>query len=312
MEYPHVELLKNFDEHSLPDLDECVFGALELFTTVRLPTFNPGPYTRLLVVGSMNAEVTSRIIFKGADVIFANESTYQDTFHNARNIDAVVIVSASGGKHAVSIAQYFGQQRIATWLLTNNSDAPAKQHIQGQNILVFPKNREPYTYNTSTYLGMILSKTREDPRAISDFIQQEVAPRIPDNLADFNAFFLLVPPELDIIRGMLLTKFDELFGPKVVGRVFTDEQAKHAKTVIPSEKELFISFGEASELFGTPETRLHIPLPSQCGFGAMMAIGYYVIGNIQKQHPPYFKEHIIDYTTRASEIFKQNIIPIVE
>lgn len=48
----------------------------------------------------------------------------------------------------------------------------------------------------------------------------------------YDAFYLMVPPALDSIREMFLTKFDELFGPLVSARVFTFEQTKHAKTVL--------------------------------------------------------------------------------
>ena len=96
------------------------------------------------------------------------------------------------------------------------------------------------------------------------------------------------------------------------GRAFTFEQSEHAKTVVPSEQELFIGFGEKNETFGTKKTRLFVPIPDTFGYGAMVAIGYYVIGQIQKQHPPYFKNNILSYTKQASQLFNQTINPIVE
>ena len=114
------------------------------------------------------------------------------------------------------------------------------------------------------------------------------------------------------MREMFLTKFDELFGSKVSARVCTPEQAKHAKTVVPSKTELFIGLGHENMLFGTQEQRWNIALPEGAGYVLMMALGYYVIGNIQKQHPPYFKQHIERYTQFSSTVFKQEITPVVE
>ena len=104
---------------------------------------------------------------------------------------------------------------------------------------------------------------------------------------------------------MFLTKFDELFGAKISARVFTVEQAKHAKTVVPSEKELFISIGYDNTIFG--KHRWNISLPQEADYGTLMAIGYYVIGQIQKQHPPYFKQNIEKYCKEASKVFGEKI-----
>ena len=62
---------------------------------------------------------------------------------------------------------------------------------------------------------------------------------------------------------------------------------RHAVTVAPSN-ELFISFGEENKIWGDPNNRLNIPLPKNAGYVAMMAIGYYVISQIQKNTTPVF------------------------
>lgn len=110
---------------------------------------------------------------------------------------------------------------------------------------------------------------------------------------------------------MLEVKFIELFGREIARDVETSEYMKHAVTVVPSN-ELFVSFGEENIMWGDPGRRLHIPLPENADYGAMMAIGYYVIGQIQKKHPPYFKKNIVAYTEEASRIFGGAIHPIVE
>ena len=94
-------------------------------------------------------------------------------------IDGAVLFSASGSKHAVLIAEVLKERSVETWLLTNNVNALAKRFIPDERIIIFPKNREPYTYNTSTYLGMILSKTKEDPAEIRRFLEKKISPLVP-------------------------------------------------------------------------------------------------------------------------------------
>jgi hypothetical protein len=103
---------------------------------------------------------------------------------------------------------------------------------------------------------------------------------------------------------MFMTKFDELFGGRVNGRCYTSEQTLHAKTVVPWEKELFISFGVKNEDFGTQ--RLDVPLPQKAGFVAMVATGYYVIGHIQRQKPPWFKQHADEYARIQKALFEKH------
>ena len=144
-------------------------------------------------------------------------------------------------------------------------------------------------------------------------IKNKIAPLVPGDIASrYDAFYLIVPPAFDSIREMFLTKFDELFGPLVSARVFTFEQSKHAKTVVGSERELFISFGCDNVVFGHARARLHVPLPRNAGYGALMAIGYYVIGRLQSQYPPYFKDSLPSYCAKASAVFGHTISPIVE
>ncbi len=284
----------------LINLDQGVIDALKLFQDQGLPSLQLPSFKRPLIVGSGNAAVTGKIIFQDSDAVFADESNYIQKLNAVKNIDGCVLISASGGKHAPLIAKELHQRKKKVILLTTNVSAPARVYVD--EMIVFPKQPEPYTYNTSTYLGMILSKTKENPQHILTEIKKI---KIPPNLKRYDSFFMIVPPEFELIREMFLTKFDELFGPKVSGRVFTVEQAKHAKTVVPSDRELFISFGWKNNLFG--KHRWDIPLPQRTDYGALMAIGYYVIGQIQQQHLPYFKQNIEKYCKETSKMFGEKI-----
>jgi hypothetical protein len=128
----------------------------------------------------------------------------------------------------------------------------------------------------------------------------------------FDAFVLTIPPEFGPVRSMFETKFDELFAPRVTGRSFTSEEIKHAKIIVPSDTQYFVNFGVPSTPYAHDTCQLHIPLPVECGPAALIAIGYYIIGMIQRQHPPYFKENIRAYTEIASRVFRQPVPVIVE
>lgn len=307
-----TERLATFTEENLPDLDEVVLGALELFSETELPSIDFKQFEHPLVVGSVNGAAAGELLFADINAVFADESDYVQKLEADPNIDGAFLISASGAKHAVPIAEELERRYIKTVLITNNENAPAKAHVMPDDVYVFPKNREPYTYNTSTYMGMMLSKTKEDPGAIKTRLETEIAPLIPDNLADFKAYCLIIPPQYNAMAAMFRTKFDELFGPEVVGRVFTTEQMKHAKTVVDSPQECFVTFGTSEHQFGHPESRIAIPLPEEHDLVTMIATGYYFIGHIQKQFPPFFKRDIAQYVEAASKIFGSTINVIVE
>jgi hypothetical protein len=159
---------------------------------------------------------------------------------------------------------------------------------------------------------MILGATHESVQSIFDFVTSVVAPSIPLNIGSYESYTFILPPKFSVFRSMFETKFDELFGPLVHTRVFTSEEIKHAKTVISSDNQCFISFGVENTDFGDIQQRMHIALPDMCGYGTFFAIGYYVIGNIQRMKPPYFKMHIESYCKTASALFNEEILPIVE
>jgi len=302
---PNLEIMTSFDVSNIPDLDTCVLGALELFQKEKIPEMNIS-YERPLVVGSGNAEATGRIIFADRDAIFASESNLEEKLKNIRNINGVVLVSASGGKHAPIIAKAAKEKDKHVTLITTNSNAQAKEY--SDSMYVFPKQREPYTYNTSTYMGMILGKTGENPRAIYDFVLNNTDKiELPD-FRKFDKYYLIVPPEFSGLIRMLQVKFIELFGRKIARDVESSEYVVHATTVVPSD-ELFISFGKPNETYG--KNRLNVPLPENSDYASMMAVSYYIVGKIQKAHPPYFKENIVPYTKEVSKIFNQEIKPIV-
>lgn len=302
----NYDIMQSFVIKDIPNLDVCVLGALEFLFDKKLPSIDIGKKKRLLVVGSGNALVAGRIIFENRDAVFASESDYKGKLKVAK-YDLVVLISASGGKHAVGIAKYLKAKKNKVLLITNNVEAPAAKFVNEK--VVFPKQREPYTYNTSTYLSMILSATGESVEKIYGEIKK-IDKKIPKRLSHYDSFYFILPSKFDAVRELFVTKFDELFGPEVDGMIFTDEQTKHAKTIVPSNKELFVGLGVKNNRYG--KKRFNLSLPRGADYGMVMSIGYYLIGRIQEGKEPFFRKNIVRYTEEASKIFGENISPIVE
>ncbi|MCX6754756.1 MAG: hypothetical protein NTU81_02940 [Candidatus Nomurabacteria bacterium] len=311
MNTKNIEILKSFDLENIPDLDIVVLGALELFQKEELPKINLDEYHHPLIIGSGNAEATGRIIFEEKDAIFASESNYEQKLENIKTIDSVIVISASGGKHAPIIAKRAKELGKRVVLITNNKDAEAIKFVDSKDVFIFPKNREPYTYNTSTYMGMILGKTHENTSDIQNFIEKNIDTIDMTFFSKYEKYFLIVPTKFSGIIRMLQVKFIELFGRIIAHDVETTEYMKHAVTVVPAN-ELFISFGDKNDTYGDPQNRLYIPLPENADYVTMMAIGYYVISKIQKQHEPYFKKNIAQYIVQASKAFNHEMSAIVE
>lgn len=306
------DILNTFTLENLPNLDTAVLGSLELLSGQDLPRIDISQFKRPLVVGSGNAEAAGRILFADSDAVFASESSVDGELAHITDIDEVIVVSASGGKDAPVIAKKARAAGKHVTLITDTDHSPTEHDLSPDELTVhlFPKNREPYTYNTSTYMSMIFGLTRENPDAILDFIQSQVDSLAMPDFSQYQRFYLIVPPEFSGIIRMLHVKFIELFGRNIARDVETSEYVRHATTVAGSD-ELFIAFGAPNTTWGHPDHRLNVPLPNDAGYGAMMAIGYYVIAQIQKAQPQYFKEHIAEYCTMISDVFGETIEPIV-
>lgn len=305
-------ILQNFTDANLPDLDVVTLGALELLQEASLPAVPVHEFTEPLVVGSGNAMAAGQMLFSGTRARFADESAFEMILNTNSTIDAVFIISASGSKHAVTIAESATAKGLPVFLLTNNPKAPAAEVLEPERVIVFPKNREPYSYNTSTYLSLLQSVTHEDIGAIQNHIASVVQPLLETTPLKASAYTFILPPAYGAVCSMVRVKFDELFGPMVVGRAFTSEEVKHAKTIIENGNELFITLGVENHHYGVTHRRLTIPIPEQAHYVALIAIAYFVVGHIQRMHPPYFKEHIARYIAQLSEVFGRPFNTIVE
>jgi hypothetical protein len=279
-------------------LNETVIKALDFFIKNRPPQVDLNAFKFPLVIGSGNAYNAARVLFANRPAIFANESNLKKTIKSEvpvilekKMINEVVVISASGEKDSiweVKLAKKYGLKTILFTCSPNSSAAKI-----ADKIFSFRKLPEPYTYNTSTYLGMLLGVSQEDPFLIREFLSY-LNDKLPKSFSSYNSYTFILPDEFEAICSMINVKKDELFGPKLSLRAFSYGEARHAKFVIRDKKELVISFGK-NEYFGWPKSRWEIVLAKSTGPGLIMASVYYLIGLIQKNQPNYYKKNIADY-----------------
>lgn len=286
----------NYNMAEIPNLDQIVLDTLDFFSQNPPPSFNPNDYSLPFVIGSGNAYNTGLIIFSTQAAIFADESNFKElipAFEKAiqdKLITQAIVISASGGKDSVWEVELAKKNGLHTTLLTTKAESGAAQIAD--KVYVFQSIAEPYTYNTSTYMGMILAATHENPTKIKEYIQSL---SLPENFSTYSSYSFVLPDKFLHVCPMLDIKKDELFGPHVSLRAFSQGHARHAKFVNRSADELVISLGVKNDYFGDPSHRWDIFPPDDFNFAGIMALTYFIVGQIQKAKPQYFKENIGHY-----------------
>lgn len=277
-------------------LDENVLLALDFFIKNPPPVFNIKDFNLPFVIGSGNAYNTGLILFSDTAAIFADESNFKKLLPSFKQaidnklITQAVVISASGGKDSVWEIELAKEYGLKTTLLTTKSDSPAAKI--SDKFYTFESINEPYTYNVSTYMGIIFASTQEDPAKIKDYINSM---EFPKNFDEYNAYSFVLPDKYIGICPMLDIKKSELFGSNLSLRAFPQGHARHAKFVIRSDKELVISINEKNEFYGNPNHRWSISIPESFSYAAIMAITYFIVGKIQSAKPQYYKENIVNY-----------------
>lgn len=283
-------------ETEIINLDENVFKALDFFIENIPPKFNLKNYELPIVIGSGNAYNTGAILFSDKAAIFADESNFKTIIESYKPIISkgmirdAIIISASGEKDSVWEIELAKQYGLQTTLLTCDADSSAAK--MADKVFAYRKIAEPYTYNTSTYLGMILSATQENPSEIKQSIGNL---KLPENFNNYTSYAFILPDNFGNICPMLDIKKSELFGSHISVRAFPEGHARHAKFVIPSSTELVIAIGCDNKYFGDKDNRWDIEFPQGLSFGAILSLTYHLIGKIQAAKPAYFKENIANY-----------------
>jgi len=276
----------------LDSLNLSVLKALDFFQKNPPIRLSLKKYSFPIVVGSGNAYNTGQAIFDGQKALFANESNFSEILKRYRDliknktISHAIIISASGEKDSIWETKEAKRAGLETVLLTCSPNSSAAK--LADEVYAFRKLPEPYTYNTSTYLGMILSASGEKARDIAKFILKL---KLPNNFKKYSAYAFILPDEWAAIAPMLEIKKSELFGPNLSIRAFSYGEARHAKFVIREKKELVISLGE-NKYFGDPKNRLEIKVPKGANKAWAMALSYFLIGLIQDSHLDYFRPNI--------------------
>ena len=315
-QYLNLEIMEKFDENSIPDLDIVLLGALEKFLRDGLSEIEFPKFKNPLVGASVNALTTAKMLL-GSTASYVDENTSDSDLKSiSSHCDGAIVFSASGGKHAPIIAKKFQDLGLDTYVVTCVQGSQAEEIVGSEKTIVTKKNREPYTYNTSTYLGWTLSgeaATNKKIKELYNFILEKVDPIISKNIHEHFGYYLLVPNNAGYVGNLFDVKYEELFGTLVPWQTHTFETSKHAKTVIAPQ--YCLAFGEGDlPVHIYNENTCRIPLPRNFTQADIMAIGYYVIGKIQKGKHPYFKESIKDYIegNKKKGKFAQAINLIVE
>ncbi len=278
------------------DLDDNVMQALDFFIQNPPPEVDFDRFDLPLVVGSGNAYNTGLIIFSDRSALFADESNFRKIVTAYKKIisqgliNQALVISASGGKDSVWELELAKENGLKTTLLTTKAESDAAK--VADEVVVYKSIDEPYTYNVSTYMGMILSATKEDSGFIKEYIQ---ALEVPENFDNYSSYAFVLPDKFGSICPMLDIKKSELFGPNLSLRAFPQGHARHAKFVIRSKEELVISIGSRNEFYGDPASRWNIEQTEGLDFAGIMALTYYLVGKIQKSKQQFYKENIENY-----------------
>jgi glucosamine 6-phosphate synthetase-like amidotransferase/phosphosugar isomerase protein len=140
-----------------PTLDQIVLSTLDLYNKQSdLPRLDLSGFDTPLVVGSGNGYYTGWILFRNIGAFFATESEVESKLANIDAITDVVVISASGEKHAPIILSTAKEYQKNTLLISSSTQSSGRDIAD--HTIVMPKIREPYTYNTSTYFGYMLAE----------------------------------------------------------------------------------------------------------------------------------------------------------
>ncbi|MEI7620667.1 MAG: hypothetical protein WCJ57_03825 [Candidatus Falkowbacteria bacterium] len=280
----------------LINLNQAVYNALQFFSENKAPKAEFQKIKFPLVVGSGNAYNTGTILFASHPAIFADESNFKATLKKYNSllknkvIKEAVVISASGEKDSVWELELAKKHKLKTTLLTCSPNSSASKIAD--KVYSYRKLSEPYTYNTSTYLGMILSSTKENPEKILHFLKQI---KLPRNFRNYSNYSFVLPDEYIEICDMLNIKGRELFGPHLQVRAYSEGHSRHAKFVHQDKSELVIGLGIKNKYFGDLKNRLDIKIPKSTDFALMLCLGYSIIGRIQESKPPYFQRNIAKF-----------------
>lgn len=260
------------EQGKIAHLDYYVLETLKALKGWSYPEVDLKKSDHNIFMGSGSAYCTAQLWAKKFGGIALNASEYKEYLENRveKNFESLNIVSASGGKDSIPMAQFCNDiLRIKPNLITCNAEAPAKEYCA--KIFAFPSFQEPPTYNTSTYGSMIYWLFGEDPQTILDFVSQM---KIPD-LRQYHYVFFMSDDKHATIAEMACRKIAETNqGVATNSAGFT--HGAHGMLRQPDEKRLVVAMN--MEYPFAKEHSYSIKLDSYLG---LMMATYYIIGKNQ-------------------------------
>lgn len=251
LDYYVTETLNNLDKWTYPDVDIK-------------------PDDTNIFLGSGSAACVAQLFTYKLGGLALNASDYKGYFQRSikKDFATVNIISASGGKDTIAMAEFLNEMGIKPNLITCNDDAPAKLLVNKS--FVFPSFIEPPTYNTSTYASMIYWLFNENLDEIKKTISQLQVP----NLRKYKYIFFLAADKYAIIGDMAERKAAEVLeGIGANSDGFT--HGSHGMLRQPNPDRLIFLM---NQLYPLPDNTYLLTINSFLG---LMLTTYYIIGKNQ-------------------------------
>jgi hypothetical protein len=194
------------EQEKIEKLDHYAIKTLESLPNWKYPELKIEKSGKNIFMGSGDAANTGKIFAQILGGRALNVCNYQIFFENEPNRDSdIYIVNASGGKDGLKMAKWLTERNWHPKLLTNNPEPPAGKYLRPEDIFVFPADKEPPTYNVSTYASMIYWLLKEDLPQIEDKIKNL---EIPD-LRKYKFIFFMVQDKYETLGRMATRKIAE-------------------------------------------------------------------------------------------------------
>jgi hypothetical protein len=275
-------------ETKIEKLDSYVIKTLDVIGSWEYPQVNITKSDKNVFMGSGSAVCVSQMFNYKFGGISLSADQYLAFLQNATEKEYnIYILSASGGKDAVNMAQACKDAGMQASLITCNQDAPCKDLVK--EMFVFPSFVDPPTYNVSTYFGMVYWLFKENPREARDFVLK--LKKI--NLRKFKSIFFVSDDLHAPIAKMATRKVGECL-ENIMANGEGQSQATHGVILQPNKHRLIIRLNTNFPVNNSKFYDINID-----SFLGLLASTYYLIGQNQKNSD--IKNTINNYSKTVQE-----------
>jgi hypothetical protein len=300
-------------------LDYYVGKGLDFFEAAGDYALALPPCKRPLVIGSQSGYWAGVQMFRSARRAFASAKEVNAQYvidTEAASLDGVVLVSATGSRQMVPLADYALKRDLPVYLIVCKANSQVtkefKSNAKYTEILVGGMDRapaEPPTINTNTYGRMLQGVTHEDPRVIRRLLT--AMPKPVGGYTRASALTIIVSDRMEAVGEMVGWKINgEKIGRQAGGIAKYLTNLMHGAFVVDAPGELYVALGLnakeqaalAKVLEAVPsERKLTVDLPEgQNGPLAVMLAGYSIVGRFQEKFPA-FQNNIPHYAQRSAK-----------